>query len=187
MERPDEAACVSDLSGSASAPCSAAPPHTSVSRRGASVRLVTDSVQLPPRRHPWPPGSVGQGVSSSRGPRDCDSWKGSPWQTLPPGYHQDHRLKHTPVFLGRKPIQLEGWALVCNIHRDLHRCSQGMETGGYSLRTLPCPRSQHLTERSLHPSPEPWFLWLLPGATCAFPGPNVQQDFCFQVPQDCNQ
>lgn len=61
MERPDEAACVSDLSGSASAPCSAAPPHTSVSRRGASVRLVTDSVQLPPRRHPWSPGSVGQG------------------------------------------------------------------------------------------------------------------------------
>ena len=39
----------------------------------------------------------------------------------------------------------------------------------------------------LTPSPEPWFLWLLPGDTCAFPGSNVQQDFCFQVPQDCNQ
>ena len=68
-----------------------------------------------------------------------------------PGHYQDLMLKHTPVFLRRKPIQLEEWALVCNVHRDLNRGSQGMETGGYSLCTLPCPRSQHLTERSLHP------------------------------------
>ena len=104
---------MSGLSGSVSAPCSATPPRTSVSRRGASVRLVTDSVQLPPRRHPWSPGSVGQGVSSSQAPWDCDNWKGSPWQTLLPGHYQDLRLKHTPVFLRRKPIQLEEWALVC--------------------------------------------------------------------------
>lgn len=89
-------------------------------------------------------------------------------QTLLLGHNQDLRLKHTPVFLRRRPVHLEGWALVCNIPRDLRRCFQGTETGEYSLHTLLCPRSQHLTERSLHPSPEPWFLWLLPGTPVLF-------------------
>lgn len=149
MERPDGSVCVWP-GGQRSAP---APPHPRTPASPGEELLYAwwpTSGAASTQKAPLTPGSVGQGVSSLWAHETATAGRAVLGRHCPQGTIKTLGWNTPQSFWEGSLIQLEGWALACNI-QDLHRCSQGMETGGYSLRTLPCPRSQHLTERSLHP------------------------------------
>lgn len=191
MERPDEAACVSGLVARL---CSLLrrTPHTSVSRRGASVHWWPTLCSFHPEGTPLTPWLCRPGGLEI-------PWALCEARAAEGASHPAAYPKGTIKTLGRNTPQSfwEGSLFSWRGGLTVLQHSQGpaqMLPRGWRLvdvvfRTLPCPRSQHLTERSLHLlSEEPWFLWLLcQEPPVLSPGPNVQQDFCFQVPQDCNQ